>query len=205
VTIDPTRDSKIDIGGKEVLRFHPLGKKVRDRTVRCIACGQIDEPEWHEAKWCPGSGGWLPFETSTLKLKLKADSGYSCEATARLTLEQWVLIDRIISTPDAVPRGIVNQHGASVGVAYDTVKDLLKVEAFTEDDGTAWAPPTAWAYFAACRALHGELGREAAFLCDRLDELEREIDESEAARCFHGHVAPSVARLRGLLAPAGER
>ena len=38
---------KIAFGGREVSRFIAHPKQVRDGTVRCIACGQIDEPEYH--------------------------------------------------------------------------------------------------------------------------------------------------------------
>lgn len=29
-------------------------------------------------------------------------------------------------------------------------------ETYTDEEGTVWSPPTAWAYFAACRALHAK-------------------------------------------------
>ena len=38
---------KITIGRREYSRFIRHPKQVRDGTVRCIACGQIDEPEYH--------------------------------------------------------------------------------------------------------------------------------------------------------------
>ncbi|WP_341020967.1 hypothetical protein [Brevundimonas diminuta] len=38
---------KITIGHREYTRFLPYPKAVRDGTVRCFACGQIDEPEFH--------------------------------------------------------------------------------------------------------------------------------------------------------------
>lgn len=38
---------KIIIDGRELTRFIPYPKAVRDGTVRCIQCGQIDEPEYH--------------------------------------------------------------------------------------------------------------------------------------------------------------
>ncbi len=44
--------------------------------------------------------------------------------------------------------------------------------------------------------------REIAFLVDRADEYEREIETESgdgAVRYWHGHVVPSIARLRALL------
>ena len=38
---------KISIGRREYSRFIPFPKAVRDGTYRCIACGQIDEEEYH--------------------------------------------------------------------------------------------------------------------------------------------------------------
>lgn len=38
---------KITIGGRDYSRFIAYPKTVRDGTVRCITCGQIDEPEYH--------------------------------------------------------------------------------------------------------------------------------------------------------------
>lgn len=45
-----------------------------------------------------------------------------------------------------------------------------------------------------------EIAQEAAFLIDRLEDLERGWDDEEAYREYAGHVAPSVARLKALLA-----
>lgn len=44
---------KIVIGGREYSKFIPYPKAVRDGTLRCIACGQIDEPEYHDSNLCP--------------------------------------------------------------------------------------------------------------------------------------------------------
>lgn len=90
-------DDTIDLGSKKVLRFHPLHKRIRDNVPRCISCGQIDEPDFHEAEWCPGMGGWLPFPTATLKTELKADKGFRSSGSQRITLEQWVAINRILA------------------------------------------------------------------------------------------------------------
>lgn len=38
---------KISVGTRLVSRFIPYPKTVRDGTVRCFACGQIDEPQHH--------------------------------------------------------------------------------------------------------------------------------------------------------------
>lgn len=37
----------IQIGNRKYRRFIPYPNRVRDGTVRCITCGQIDEPEYH--------------------------------------------------------------------------------------------------------------------------------------------------------------
>lgn len=42
----------IQIGGKQVRRFIPHPMQVRDGTCRCIGCGQIDEPEYHDSNAC---------------------------------------------------------------------------------------------------------------------------------------------------------
>lgn len=54
-------DWKIQIGGRSFRRFIPHPQTVRDGTSRCIACGQIDEPEHHVREYCPGQGGKLPL------------------------------------------------------------------------------------------------------------------------------------------------
>lgn len=93
----PNADERIMVGGKSVLRFHPLGRRIRDGLVRCFGCGQIDEPHWHDARFCPLTGGDLPFPTSTLSLTLKADSGYRATLSQRITLKQWVAINAVLS------------------------------------------------------------------------------------------------------------
>jgi hypothetical protein len=45
-----------------------------------------------------------------------------------------------------------------------------------------------------------DLVDEARFLIDRLTDFENRIESDEDAREFHGHVSPSVARLRALIA-----
>jgi hypothetical protein len=41
-------------------------------------------------------GGALPFPTSTLRLHMKADSGFNSKSEHRLTLDQWVRINAIL-------------------------------------------------------------------------------------------------------------
>lgn len=43
----------ITIGGQTYRKFIPYPAPVDDDTLRCIACGQIDEPEYHDPKLCP--------------------------------------------------------------------------------------------------------------------------------------------------------
>ena len=51
---------KITVGSREYVQFIPYPQSVRDGTVRCIACGQIDEAPYHDNALCPGAGGALP-------------------------------------------------------------------------------------------------------------------------------------------------
>lgn len=90
------KDVMIIANGLPVLKFHPTHKRIKDGTPRCIACGQIDEPEIHEAIYCPAMGGDLPFPTSVLKYTLRADNGYRCEGSGRLTLRQWKAVMKVI-------------------------------------------------------------------------------------------------------------
>lgn len=151
--------STIEIDGEQILRFHPLHKKIKDGVPRCICCGQIDEPEFHKAEWCAGSGGDLPFPTSTLKMVLKTDTGARMESSQRITLHQWRLINLILAAEDGrITRPVVDQTGNTVGSEYTELKDLLAVEGHTDDAGTVWLPPTAFAYQTACAALNNARG-----------------------------------------------
>lgn len=49
---------KITVDGKEYTKFLPITKAVRDGTVRCIFCGQIDEPKYHDDRACPATESW---------------------------------------------------------------------------------------------------------------------------------------------------
>lgn len=196
VPVSPLRDGilsaddRIDVGGVSVLRFHPLNRKVKDGTPRCIACGQIDEDGYHEAEFCPGVGGWLPFPTSTIKIKLRADNGYGCEVSARITLEQWVLIDRIIAGEGCLQREIVDQDKNVVGTARTPLKELVHLESHTDANGTTWTPPTAYAYFAVCKALE----KKDARICELLAQgTEARRAETETGSVHDGSVGPADA------------
>ncbi len=43
---------KITIGSRQYSKFIRYPKQVRDGTVRCICCGQIDEPGYHDDSLC---------------------------------------------------------------------------------------------------------------------------------------------------------
>lgn len=47
----------ITIGGRGYMKFIPPGQPVRDGTVRCFCCGQIDEPDYHDNKLCRATAG----------------------------------------------------------------------------------------------------------------------------------------------------
>lgn len=92
-------------------------------------------------------------ESSTLKVSLKADSGYRSNVTARISLRQWALINLILSAEEGrVLLPILDQDGKLVGHANKRLGEFELVEAFVDDNGTAWLPPTAWAYYAVCTA-----------------------------------------------------
>lgn len=99
---------------------------------------------------------------------------------------------------------ILSEH-VSVGVARRTPEEITCVEAFVDDHGTVWTPPTAWAYFAVCRARDNrrkeltDLIAEATALCERLDAFGNEIVDDDVGTEFFGHVGPSHSRLKALL------
>jgi len=45
----------IMIGGRTYRRFIPMPAPVLDGTLRCFACGQIDEPAYHDDARCPAT------------------------------------------------------------------------------------------------------------------------------------------------------
>lgn len=63
----------IDIGGQTYRQFIHHPHPVRDGTLRCISCGQIDEPEYHMAEFCPGMGGALP-QTDNVRAFIAANA-----------------------------------------------------------------------------------------------------------------------------------
>lgn len=46
---------KITIDGRQYSKFICWPKEVRDGTVRCFSCGQIDESDYHDADLCPAT------------------------------------------------------------------------------------------------------------------------------------------------------
>jgi hypothetical protein len=45
----------VTIAGRKYRKFIPWPAPVRDGTARCFACGQIDEPAWHDDDYCPAT------------------------------------------------------------------------------------------------------------------------------------------------------
>lgn len=64
---------KITVGSREYVQFIPHPQAVRDGTVRCLACGQIDEDGFHDKAFCPGMGGALP-QTENVKAFIAANA-----------------------------------------------------------------------------------------------------------------------------------
>lgn len=53
---------KIIIDGRSYAKFIPFPRQIRDGTLRCIGCGQIDEPAYHDDSLC---GGMIPRTPQT--------------------------------------------------------------------------------------------------------------------------------------------
>ncbi|WP_225205056.1 hypothetical protein [Novosphingobium huizhouense] len=51
---------RVRFQGRMHARFVASGKE-DPRFPRCVACGQLDEPEIHDAAYCPALGGALPL------------------------------------------------------------------------------------------------------------------------------------------------
>jgi hypothetical protein len=106
---------------------------------------------------------YLCYQTWALdEVKLEAPAPAMTDPTERKAGE---LVERLreYADPDGrIPFQIVDQDGKRIGVARRTPDELLRSEAFVDDRGTAWMPPTAWAYFAACRARDAQAARIAA-------------------------------------------
>jgi hypothetical protein len=47
---------------------------------------------------------------------------------------------------------IVDQDGNRCGVSHKLPEELCYVEAFVDENGTVWTPPTAYAYAMVCKA-----------------------------------------------------
>lgn len=68
-----------------------------------------------------------------------------------------------------IPIPIIDQHKNVVGTAYVSPEDMAHDEAFVDDDGEIWVPPTAWAYFAACRARNEKATRITALEAEKAE------------------------------------
>lgn len=66
-----------------------------------------------------------------------------------------------------VGRPIVDQDGVVSGFERTSLERLLKVEAYRDEDGTIWTPPTAFAYAQLCRAHRLSQIEAEKLLCPR--------------------------------------
>lgn len=58
---------------------------------------------------------------------------------------------------------IIDQDGNRVGIAHRLPEELCYVEAYVDDHGTVWTPPTAYAYAMVCKARDNDRAeRDAA-------------------------------------------
>lgn len=57
----------IIINGRKYRKFIPYPEAVEDGTLRCIRCGQIDEPEYHDDALCAASATPPVAQTGTVR------------------------------------------------------------------------------------------------------------------------------------------
>lgn len=77
-----------------------------------------------------------------------------CRATLSLLAEITALQAKMEKLEGQQRVSIVDQDGNEVGERFASIRELATEEAFKDEAGTVWTVPTAWAYFAACRALN---------------------------------------------------
>jgi hypothetical protein len=79
-------------------------------------------------------------------------------------------------------------------MAHESTKRALAeaTETWTDEDGTTWRPPTAWAYAQVCRVLAAERARVAGCYSAVIEELAviAKLGEPEAARRRLGEAFP---------------
>ncbi len=108
--------------------------------------GTVEEQATHEARrdWI---SGWHNARAKAEQPTPSQDPDHKPTQTTALEFQRFGRAYRDIK-PRMVP--IIDQNGKQVGSG--TI-DIMQVDAYVDDRGTAWLPPTAWAYYAVCLAL----------------------------------------------------
>ncbi len=129
-------------------------------TVECPACHGVGEVE--AADYCNFDGAALGVQFygigpefgahEKLWRAITAALPVLLDTLADLTRERDALRIEVASLSGRQEITVTDQHGNEVGKAHRNRAELLREEAFVDDNCTAWMPPTAWAYRQACLA-----------------------------------------------------
>lgn len=103
--------------------------------------------------------------------------------------------------PDGrIPMPLIDQRGKRIGVARRTPAELMRVDAFVDERGTAWMPPTAWAYFAVCKARDeaadtiSQLHQQAEAMATALERCATIVDRNLYRQREKVEDVPRIAR-----------
>ena len=110
----------ITVGGRTFSRFIRHPKAVRDGTVRCISCGQIDEPQYHtltceEAIKRQGASAPGPYVTLDQTILRNLERGRATAWSMGASASPKDPIKRRLRSLKR--RGLVECHGASWSLA----------------------------------------------------------------------------------------
>ncbi|WP_309628769.1 hypothetical protein [Brevundimonas sp.] len=95
----------VRIGNRRVQRFVTPPQEVRDGTVRCIACGQVDEAPYHDNALCPA--------TRPHGLAARGDHEAVC---AHAETSDDPVVTMLRDADDRLSRPSPDVHGARVGI-----------------------------------------------------------------------------------------
>lgn len=133
-----TSATHIMVGRRRVRRFIHHPKPVNDGTVRCLACGQIDEPGYHDVALCPATSAdvsdlyaVVPDPANAGAWQVRAPEGFlvfTTETCGPQTLKE-------AQKTAAISNGELAKREGETGsqaVTFDLVQHLHRQRAFSE-------------------------------------------------------------------------